>query len=173
MNRIGIDIGSVSVKVVVVDEQGEIVKSQYVRHKGRPLTVATRLLGEAAHEFRIDFVAATGTGAKIPAPLMGASFINEIVAVTKGMSHLHPQTGAVIDIGGEDSKLIIVEKGSVKGDLKVKDFSMNALCAAGTGAFLDQQASRLRFSIEEFSEIALKILPPPEDSRTMHRLRQV
>jgi len=67
---------------------------------------------------------------------MGASFINEIVAVTKGMSHLHPQTGAVIDIGGEDSKLIILEKGSVTGDLKVKDFSMNALCAAGPGPFL-------------------------------------
>jgi len=69
--------------------------------------------------------------------------------------------GSVIDIGGADSKLITFEKGRRTNRLKVKDFSMNTLCAAGTGSFLDQQASRLRFTIEEFSEVALKSDNPP------------
>lgn len=162
MHRIGIDIGSVSINLVVMDEKGTIVRDQYIRHKGKPFHVASKLLQECAGKYDIDFIATTGTGANLFASLIGAVFVNEIIAIEKSFSNLYPTTGSVIDIGGEDSKLIIFEAGRKrKGTLRVKDFSMNALCAAGTGSFLDQQASRLCFTIEEFSEVALKSENPP------------
>ncbi len=157
MYRLGIDIGSVSVNAAILNENGKIVKSQYIRHKGKPFVAAKKVIEQALSECDVEFIATTGTGAKVFASLIGAPFINEIIAVSRAMGHLYPATGSVIDIGGEDSKLIIFElTGKKNAPLRVKDFSMNALCAAGTGSFLEQQASRLRFTIEEFSEIALK-----------------
>ena len=162
MHRIGIDIGSVSINLVVMDEKGAIVRDQYIRHKGKPFYVASELLQECADKYDIDFIATTGTGASLFSSLIGAAFVNEIIAIEKSFSNLYPATGSVIDIGGEDSKLIIFEAGRKRQNtLRVKDFSMNALCAAGTGSFLDQQASRLCFTIEEFSEVALKSENPP------------
>ncbi len=161
MKKIGIDIGSVSVNLVVMDENNEIVTTQYFRHKGRPFEIAREIIRECTDGYGIDFIATTGTGAKLFSSLVGASSVNEIVALTKGFSWFYPRTGSAIDIGGEDSKLIIFEPTGNNGVLRVKDFSMNALCAAGTGSFLDQQASRLCFTIEEFSEIALKSKNPP------------
>ena len=139
-----------------MDELSTILEDRYIRHKGRAIEVTKNIIEEIKSKYTIDFIATTGTGAKLFASLIGASFVNEIVALARGFSHLYPHTGSVIDIGGEDSKLIIFEKDSKTERLRVKDFSMNALCAAGTGSFLDQQASRLRFTIEEFGEIALK-----------------
>ncbi len=157
MSMVGIDIGSVSINLIVMDASlTTILEDRYIRHKGRALEVAKDLIKELEKKYPVDFIATTGTGAKLFASLIGASFINEIVALSRGFSHLYPDTGSIIDIGGEDSKLIILEKDTKNERLRVKDFSMNALCAAGTGAFLDQQASRLRFTIEEFGEIALK-----------------
>ncbi|MCK9228652.1 MAG: acyl-CoA dehydratase activase [Syntrophorhabdaceae bacterium] len=157
MFRLGIDIGSVSISTAILNENGTIVKSEYIRHKGKPYVVAKEAIERAISGYEIEFIATTGTGAKIFASLIGAPFVNEIVAVSRAMGRLHPATGSIIDIGGEDSKLIIFEHtGKGNAPLRVKDFSMNALCAAGTGSFLEQQASRLRFTIEEFSEVALK-----------------
>ena len=157
MYRLGIDIGSVSINAAILNENGTIIKSHYIRHKGKPFFVAKEAIEQAINEYEIEFIATTGTGAKAFASLIGAPFINEIVAISRAMGHLYPATGSVIDIGGEDSKLIVFEHtGKKNAPLRVKDFSMNALCAAGTGSFLDQQASRLRFTIEEFSEVALK-----------------
>ena len=162
MFRIGIDIGSVSINLVVMDEKGKIINDRYVRHKGKPFHVASGLLQECAEAYEIDFIATTGTGASLFSSLIGAAFVNEIIAIEKSFSYLYPKTGSIIDIGGEDSKLIIFEPGRKRqGSLRVKDFSMNALCAAGTGSFLDQQASRLCFTIEKFSEIALRSKNPP------------
>jgi predicted CoA-substrate-specific enzyme activase len=158
MFRVGIDIGSVSVNLIVVDGSGEIVEERYVRHKGQPTRTAKGLVEElqATYAGEIDFVATTGTGAKTFAPLVGASFTNEIIALTKSFHHLFPQVRSVIDIGGEDSKFILFDMDGQTKRLRIKDFSMNTLCAAGTGSFLDQQASRLGFTIEEFGEIALR-----------------
>lgn len=163
MVRIGVDIGSVSVDLVVVDEKGTVVEDKYIRHLGKPLRCAAEALEEMQKTYgeQIEFVAATGTGAKTFAPLVGASFTNEIIALTKSFQHLYPDVGSVIDIGGEDSKFIIFEKDARNGALRIKDFSMNTLCAAGTGSFLDQQASRLGFTIEEFAEAALKSVNTP------------
>ncbi len=158
MVRIGVDIGSVSVDLVVVDEKGTVIEDRYVRHMGKPLRAAADALEELRVTYgdRIEFVAATGTGAKTFAPLVGASFTNEIIALTKSFQYLYPHVGSVIDIGGEDSKFIIFEKDQRNQGLRIKDFSMNTLCAAGTGSFLDQQASRLGFTIEEFADAACK-----------------
>jgi len=159
--RLGIDIGSVSINLVLMDDKGNIIHNEYIRHKGRPVEVARDLIEAQMRDNKVDFIAATGTGAKMFASLIGATFVNEIVALTRAFNHLYPDIRSVIDIGGEDSKLIIFEDEAKAGRLKIKDFSMNALCAAGTGSFLDQQASRLRFTIEEFSEVALKSKNPP------------
>jgi len=161
MYRIGLDIGSVSVNVVVMNEKGVIVHNQYIRHMGSPFQVGKETLEALDDTFEIECVSTTGTGAKDFATLIGASFVNEIVALAKAFDHLYPHIRSVIDIGGEDSKLILFEQDGTGGKLRVKDFSMNALCAAGTGSFLDQQASRLRFTIEEFSDVALKATNPP------------
>ena len=112
MVRIGVDIGSVSVNLVVVDEKGKVIEDRYVRHMGKPMQKAGELLEEVqtAYGSQIDFVATTGTGAKMLAPLVGASFTNEIIALTKAFHTLYPHVGSVIDIGGEDSKFIIFER---------------------------------------------------------------
>jgi len=90
MYRIGIDMGSVSVNLVVMSESGEIVKSKYVRHMGRPYEMGRDVLEEAVKEYSADFIAATGTGASEFASFIGASFINEIVALTQGFSGFIP-----------------------------------------------------------------------------------
>ncbi|HOP85892.1 MAG TPA: acyl-CoA dehydratase activase [Syntrophorhabdaceae bacterium] len=161
MYRLGLDIGSVSINVILMDDKERIVHNEYIRHRGRPIELAKNILQDLTVKFDIDFIATTGTGAKLFSQMVGATFVNEIVALTRAFNHLYPHVKTVIDIGGEDSKLIIFEEESAGKRLKIKDFSMNALCAAGTGSFLDQQASRLRFTIEEFSNIALKSKNPP------------
>lgn len=161
MQYIGIDIGSISVNLIVTADDGTILSSQYVRHKGKAFEVGKNCLRQALRQYDVDFIAATGTGTTAFAPLIGASSVNEIVALAKGFGRLYPGIRTVIDIGGEDSKLVMLESASKDGGLRVKDFSMNALCAAGTGSFLDQQASRLCFTIEEFSDVALKSTNPP------------
>ena len=163
MFRVGVDIGSVSVNVVVLDQKGVIIEDRYVRHKGDPVHAAGAVLEEVqtAYGSSIEFAAVTGAGGKTFAQLVGASFTNEIIALTKAFHHLLPHVGSVVDIGGEDSKFIIFEMDGGRKRLRIKDFSMNTLCAAGTGAFLDQQASRLGFTIEEFAEIALKAKNTP------------
>ncbi|MEK7238048.1 MAG: acyl-CoA dehydratase activase, partial [Nitrospirota bacterium] len=97
----------------------------------------------------------TGSGGKIIAQAFGIEPINELIAQSYSTKRFYPEIRTIIEMGGEDSKLIILEDG------KVKEFAMNSVCAAGTGSFLDQQAERLRLSIEEFSEIALKSKNPP------------
>ena len=159
---VGVDVGSVSANTVLMDSRGEILEDHYDRIKGQPLKtvleVLRGILGRVGGE-RIGGIAFTGTGGKVLADVFGAPFYNEIIAQTKAVERFHPEARTVMDIGGEDSKLILLE--AEGGHLRILDFSMNTLCAAGTGSFLDQQASRLGLSIEEFGELALKSKNPP------------
>lgn len=159
---VGIDIGSTSVNLVLTDGS-TVLDEQYIRHKGKPTKVAGEALGavEKLYPSQIECVAVTGTGGKDFALMVGGSFVNEIVAITKAFDRLYPDVKSVIDIGGEDSKFILLQPDRGNKRLRIKDFSMNTLCAAGTGSFLDQQASRLGFTIEEFAEIALRSERPP------------
>jgi len=77
--------------------------------------------------------------------------VNEIVSQATATSFFYPQVKTIIEIGGEDSKLIFLDKSG-----RIKDFSLNSMCAAGTGSFLEQQAERLGLTIEDFSEFAIK-----------------
>jgi predicted CoA-substrate-specific enzyme activase len=154
MKIIGLDAGSVSVKSVVLDESGRILHRQYQKHKGHPMPVALEMLQAIGME-KDCAVAVTGSAVKRLAQILGVEPINEIVAQAYATMRFHPQIRTIIEMGGEDSKLILL------GEAGVMDFSMNSVCAAGTGSFLDQQAERLRLSIEEFSDLALKSRKPP------------
>ena len=154
---IGLDAGSVSVKVVVLDTGGNKLDGRYRRHKGHPLKVAQELLESVLKERCLsagDYsLSVTGSSGRIMAAALGIGFVNELVAQTYATRRLFPEIKTIIELGGEDSKLIILGRNGIK------DFSMNSVCAAGTGSFLDQQAERLRLSIEEFSELAMRSKP--------------
>lgn len=164
MKFIGLDAGSVSVKLVVLNGKGNKTQGFYTRHKGHALKVSLELLetvvsGSVQHhgseppgcgQFSLSV---TGSSGRWIANALGIGFTNEVIAQTYATRRLSPHTKTIIELGGEDSKLIIL------GEKGIKDFSMNSVCAAGTGSFLDQQAERLRLSIEEFSELALRSKP--------------
>jgi predicted CoA-substrate-specific enzyme activase len=149
---IGLDAGSVSVKIAVLNSEGDVLATKYVRHKGNPLAFALEMLKENCSD---SFLSVTGTGGKLIARALGLEPVNEVIAISYASRKVAPHVNTVIEMGGEDSKLIIMNEGMVK------EFSMNSVCAAGTGSFLDQQAERLNLSIEEFGEIALKSEKPP------------
>jgi len=161
--HLGMDIGSVSVNTIIFNSQGEILKDDYRRTKGQPLETAFTVLNEFLSEFPLDqfrSIALTGTAGKKVAELLKVPFVNEIIAQARAVERFHPNVRTIIEMGGEDSKLILLapEEG---GRLVIQDFAMNTLCAAGTGSFLDQQAHRLGLTIEELSQLALKSETPP------------
>ena len=161
--HIGLDIGSVSVNTVVLSDTREILWEDYSRTRGRPLEIATLVLTCLLEEFPRDRVAScslAGTGAVQLAEVMDGTFVNEIIAQTKAVEHFHRDAKTIIEIGGEDAKLILTRLDEA-GNLIIDDFAMNSLCAAGTGSFLDQQAHRMGYSIEEFSRLALQSKTPP------------
>jgi len=161
--NIGFDIGSVSINTVVMDDDRHILENHYDYCHGKPFhvlrDVLTRILG--TYDLgSIDLVAITGTGGLLASELIGGYFVNELIAQSTSVTHLYPEIRTVIEMGGEDSKLIFMECND--GKTRLSDFSMNSICAAGTGSFLDQQAKRIGVSIvKEFGELALKSENPP------------
>ncbi|MEI9475930.1 MAG: acyl-CoA dehydratase activase, partial [Deltaproteobacteria bacterium] len=159
---LGIDVGSVSVNTIVMDDHGDVLEERYTRMKGQPLQTVRKILEELIQGIppeQFHSLSFTGIGGKLLSELLGGNFVNEIIAQTKAVQHFYPEVKTIIDIGGEDSKLILLEEEG--GCSRMSDFSMNTLCAAGTGSFLDQQASRLGLTIEEFGHLALKSETPP------------
>ncbi|MEA1866645.1 MAG: acyl-CoA dehydratase activase, partial [Thermodesulfobacteriota bacterium] len=163
--KIGIDIGSISVNTVVLDEQNHIIEEYYDYCHGRPFHKLEERLGgilEFHKNDKISGIAFTGVGGKKAAELLGGLHVNEIIAQSRSVSELHPEAHTIIEIGGEDSKLIFMDNGRVSEKSVLSDFSMNSLCAAGTGSFLDQQAKRIGVNIDkEFGEMALRSKNPP------------
>jgi predicted CoA-substrate-specific enzyme activase len=160
--HLGLDIGSISVNTVIMNDHREVLEEHYTRLKGQPFQTVQRVLEEILQRIpaeQFETVSFTGMGGKPLSQILSVDFVNEIIAQAEAVQHLYPNVRTIIDIGGEDSKLILLEE--ERGHLKISDFSMNTLCAAGTGSFLDQQASRLGFTIEAFGEIALKSQTPP------------
>jgi len=162
--HIGLDVGSVSTNTVLIDGQKNVIEEHYTRTKGQPLETVLGILKEIFSRIpgeRIESVSVTGAAGKLIAELLGAEFVNEIIAQGKSTTFFYPRAKTIIEMGGEDSKLILVESDSSNGDYRILDFSMNTICAAGTGSFLDQQANRLNLTIEEFSNLALQSKAPP------------
>ncbi|MGC7872653.1 acyl-CoA dehydratase activase [Desulfosporosinus sp. SYSU MS00001] len=157
---LGIDIGSISTKGVVIDEHNKIKASEYLWTEGDPLKAVKRLLSTLKGQLdntdeKIVAVGTTGSARKLIGAMTDAVVIkNEITAHAIGAMSLHPNVRTIIEIGGQDSKIILIENGIVI------DYAMNTLCAAGTGSFLSSQAQRLHINIEDFGQIALQSSKP-------------
>ncbi len=162
---LGVDIGSVSTNLVVIDVDGNVLKEIYTRTEGRPIEVVNRCFKEIDRDIgriiNICGAATTGSGRELIGELIGADSINdEITAhktgaefIARTMMDKKPDT--IFEIGGQDSKFISIENGVVV------DFAMNEACAAGTGSFLEERAEELGISIkDEFAELALSAKAP-------------
>ena len=154
---LGVDIGSVSSNFVLIDEKMSVLKAVYIRTKGNPLLSIKRGMSELEDfikDYSIPLIAAgagvTGSGRKLTAVMLGMDAVkNEITAHGIAALNLVPEVRTILEIGGQDSKLILIRDGIIT------DFSMNTVCAAGTGSFLDRQAERLEVPIEAFGDLAL------------------
>lgn len=157
---LGIDIGSTTVKVVVADMTGHVIAHHYLRSNGQPRTTLIAALRRLAADGNLDHVTSvglTGSGGEAIASIIGCRHVNELVAQTRAVGARHPTARTVIEIGGQDSKLLLLDWDATAKRMHLIDFAMNSLCAAGTGSFLDQQAERLGIDIEgEFARIALQ-----------------
>ena len=152
---LGIDVGSVTTKLAVIDSTAGLLADLYLPTEGRPLAAIQRGMEQMSRRLQngieVKGVAATGSARYLAGAVIGADLIkNEITCQAVAAVHYIPDVRTVIEIGGQDSKIIIIRDGMVA------DFGMNTVCAAGTGSFLDHQAARLRMSIGQFSKLALK-----------------
>lgn len=153
---LGIDIGSISTKGVIIDENNRFLAECYLWTEGNPVQATKNVLHSLEKQFdsglySIISSGTTGSARKLVGTMIGAQVIkNEITAHAVGTTTIHPDVRTILEIGGQDSKIICVENGVAV------DYAMNTLCAAGTGAFLSSQAHRLGVEVEEFGKIALK-----------------
>jgi len=159
---LGIDVGSVTTKFAVLDENKELVTSIYLLTQGKPIDMVQQGLRQIKQQLPDDVdicgVATTGSARYLAGVIVGADLVkNEITSHAVATLSYIPQVRTIIEIGGQDSKIIIIRDGVVV------DFGMNTVCAAGTGSFLDHQAIRLDMNIEEFARRAL-------DSKTSVRI---
>lgn len=158
---LGIDIGSISTKGVVIDEAGNILARSYLWTEGNPTEASKRVILELSEQldsisddgtdtvYAVRGAGTTGSARRLVGAMIGASVIkNEITAHAVGTTSIHPDVRTILEIGGQDSKIICLEDGVAI------DYAMNTLCAAGTGSFLSSQAHRLGVEVEEFGDIA-------------------
>jgi predicted CoA-substrate-specific enzyme activase len=165
--NMGIDVGSTSSDIVVLDSAGKSILCDYQRTKGKPIETVRLQLDKVFRRINpseITLAVATGSTGRFLVKLLDIPFINEVLAQAAAICHLYPQLqqATIIEMGGQDSKLIFLS--TEQGRARVRDFTLNTVCAAGTGSFLDQQAQRLGVDIEgEFGRLALQ-------SRTVPRM---
>lgn len=155
---LGVDVGSVSTNLVLLDSNDHVAEALYLRTMGRPMQTiqdGLRILRNNYPQAHIVGVGTTGSARQLAATLLGADIVkNEITAHAVAATRVHPGVQTILEIGGQDSKIISLRDGVVV------DFAMNTVCAAGTGSFLDQQAARLGIPIEDFGQIAIKAKHP-------------
>lgn len=157
---LGVDIGSISTKGVIIDENNKIIAEKYIWTEGNPIN-AVKILVQSLKDqiegknIKVKAVGTTGSARKLIGTMLNAQIIkNEITAHAIGTISIYPDVRTIFEIGGQDSKIILIEDGIVV------DYAMNTLCAAGTGSFLASQAKRLGLQVEEFGDIALKSKNP-------------
>lgn len=157
---LGIDIGSISTKGVVIDSDNNIIASSYLYTEGNPIEASKKVILELkgkvdSNIYKVVGVGTTGSARRLIGALLGANAIkNEITAHAVGTTSIYKDVHTIFEIGGQDSKIILLDNGIVC------DYAMNTLCAAGTGSFLSSQAKRLGVPIEEFGKIALSSKNP-------------
>ncbi len=151
----GIDVGSVSTNITLIDENNNLLEKLYMRTDGQPIesirTGLTDMYERMGQSIEIVGVGTTGSGRQLAAAIVGADVVkNEITAHAVAAQKEIPDVRTIIEIGGQDSKIILLKNNVVH------DFAMNTVCAAGTGSFLDRQAARLGISIEDFGAYAVR-----------------
>jgi predicted CoA-substrate-specific enzyme activase len=153
---LGVDVGSLTTKIALLKQNREIVFTAYRRNDGGPIEAIQKSFAAlGAKRYPIAAAGATGSGRRLAAVIIGADVVvNEITAHALAARAVEPRVQTVIDIGGQDSKIIYLQNGVSVG------FNMNTVCAAGTGSFLDHQAGRLNIPIEEFGDYALRSRNP-------------
>ena len=150
MIRIGIDIGSTTAKVVAVGDDGSVLFSRYERHNADAKAVAAGILGRLSAcigdvETGVRMTGSVGMGF---AESCGLPFVQEVVAAAKAVQGYYPATRSLIDIGGEDAKVVFFRDG------RAADLRMNGNCAGGTGAFIDQMAVLLNVGVDQLDSLA-------------------
>lgn len=147
--RMGIDVGSTTVKVVLLDEQDNYLYKKYIRHYANILDTVHTLLQEAqvGHEDANVHVAITGSGGMAMADKVRIPFVQEVIAETKAIKALYPQTDVIIELGGEDAKVTYLGR--------TAEHRMNGSCAGGTGAFIDQMATLLQTDASGLNTLAM------------------
>lgn len=156
---IGIDIGSISTKGVVIDNNYNILTSLYIWTEGNPVEAVKKLIDKLKKDIPSNYVikgiGTTGSARKIIGLLLDANIVkNEITAHAIGTLNYYPNVKTILEIGGQDSKIILINNGIIT------DYAMNTLCAAGTGSFLSSQAKRLGIDINDFGILALTSTNP-------------
>lgn len=156
---LGIDIGSISTKGVIIDDNNNIITSSYIWTEGNPVNAVKDLVNilkkQLPKEYIIRGIGTTGSARKLIGLLLDANIIkNEIMAHAIGTLSKYPDCRTILEIGGQDSKIISINNGIIS------DYAMNTLCAAGTGSFLSSQAKRLGVEIEDFGSLAIKSTNP-------------
>jgi len=150
---LGIDVGSISTKMVVAGPDSAITAWCYLPTAGNLPEALRRSLAQLETSLGQDSplagIAVTGSGRKLAGEMLGAGIVkNEITCQMISGLNFEPGVQTIVEIGGQDSKLIVVRRGLVA------DFNMNSVCAAGTGSFLDHQAARLNITLDEMSRLA-------------------
>ena len=162
MNKyyMGIDIGSISTKGVIIDGNNKVVAKEYLWTEGNPINAVKKIIESLylqAGNINVVSVGTTGSARYLIGKIVGASVIkNEITAHAVGTMSRVKDVKTIIEIGGQDSKIILIDNDVVT------DYAMNTICAAGTGAFLSSQAKRLGIDINDFGTIAQKSNNPPK-----------
>jgi predicted CoA-substrate-specific enzyme activase len=150
---LGIDVGSVSTNIAVINSAGEVLSKQYLRTNGQSPDCVKNGIRNLEREFpdlKVLGAGTTGSGRQLAGVLVGADIVkNEITAHATATINYYPDVSTIFEIGGQDSKIIFIRNQSVI------DFAMNTICAAGTGSFLDHQAERMGIPIEKFGVMAL------------------
>ena len=152
LHKLGIDIGSTTVKIAILDSQDNILFSDYERHFANIQETLASLIAKASNELGDLSVSPviTGSGGLTLAKHLEVPFTQEVIAVSTALTHYAPQTDVAIELGGEDAKIIYFEGGNVEQ-------RMNGICAGGTGSFIDQMASLLETDAPGLNEYAKKI----------------
>mgnify|MGYP002613873432 FL=1 len=147
--RMGIDVGSTTVKVVLLDQQDNYLYKKYIRHYANILDTVYTLLQEAqvGYENENVHVAITGSGGMAMADKVRIPFVQEVIAETKAIKALYPQTDVIIELGGEDAKVTYLGR--------TAEHRMNGSCAGGTGAFIDQMATLLQTDASGLNTLAM------------------
>ena len=156
---LGVDIGSISTKGVIIDNDNNIICSSYIWTEGNPVKAVHKLVNKLKNQLTNNYVVkgigTTGSARKLIGLLLDANVVkNEITAHAVGTMQYYPDVKTILEIGGQDSKIILIN------NKIITDYAMNTLCAAGTGSFLSSQAKRLGVAIKEFGDYALKSKNP-------------